>query len=110
MGRTYPGLVGRVWKEGSKQERPWEVVTHSGQAALLVTACCSCLCSDLVMQEQGCGVRLQVVMETIPEGGLSLSEHDALGRTLSKILNSDASCDYLELGGSLAVSECKRIF
>lgn len=60
--------------------------------------------------ERGCGVRLQVVMETIPEGGLSLSEHDALGRTLSKILNSDASCDYLELGGRLAVSGCKRIF
>lgn len=37
---------------------------------------------------------LQVVMETIPEGGLSLSEHDDLSRTLSKILNSDASCDY----------------
>lgn len=60
--------------------------------------------------EQGCDVWLQVVMETIPEGGLSLSEHDALSRTLSQILNSDASCDYLELGGSLAVSGCKRIF
>lgn len=41
MSRKYPGIVGRVWKEASKQELPWEVVTHSGQAALLVTAAAS---------------------------------------------------------------------
>lgn len=42
-------------------------------------------------------------MENIPEGGFSSSEHNVLSITFSKILNSNDSCDYLELGESPGV-------